>query len=360
MNPILQFKYIPITDMLLIVGLALSLFLLAHLWVHRRLLRHTAELVVPSGKITKSRAPFWEIVSHFLRLIGFAVLTFIIIGGSVLIHLDYQEITKEIAPAPSIVEIPEDLPFQLEEAILTSEDGIKLAGWYVAPSNDATIILLHGYGSNRTSMLWHTKTLVEAGYGVLMYDERGSGESEGKYRSHGWQDAPDVGSAIKYLVDRSKAASNPIGIAGCSIGGQIALQAAAYYPEINAVWADGASGILASDSPPPDNWANGIAFLSNYILDWMLAERLDIPPPRPMTEIIRMIAPRPIMLVAGGFPRPYFGNETRRILYYAKFAGSNSEVWIIPDAIHCDGPSRRPEEYAHRMVEFFNQALGIK
>jgi hypothetical protein len=69
----------------------------------------------------------------------------------------------------------------------------------------------------------------------------------------------------------------------------------------------------------------------------MLIQRLDIQPPHPTVEIIGNLAPRPIVLAAGGFPNPYFGNEARRVLYLAGYTGSVTVVWIIPEAVHCDG-----------------------
>jgi pimeloyl-ACP methyl ester carboxylesterase len=217
--------------------------------------------------------------------------------------------------------------------------------------------LLHGYGGNRTAMLWHAEQLVRAGYGVLMYDERASGASAGKNRSYGWQDAADVGSAVRYLRSRAQSNSQKIGIAGCSIGGQIALQGAAYYPEIGAVWADGPSGIRASDLPLPHNWATGIATLSGYVIDWMYVWRLNIAAPAAMIEIIGTIAPRPIMMVAGGTPHPHFGSEAIRVEYLARYAEKNATLWIIPEAYHCDGPVQRPDEYATRMIGFFDAAF---
>ena len=63
----------------------------------------------------------------------------------------------ETAPAPSQVEIPADLPFDVEEVTFLSEDGLRIAGWYVPPENGALVILLHGYGGNRTAMIWHAE-----------------------------------------------------------------------------------------------------------------------------------------------------------------------------------------------------------
>ena len=141
------------------------------------------------------------------------------------------------------------------------------------------------------------------------------------------------------------------------MGGQIALQGAAYYPELQAVWADGPAVIRASDNPPPTNWATGIAVLSNYVIDGMYIWRFNLKPPAPLTEIIGTIAPRPIMLVGGGTPHPNFGSESMRVEHLARFAGKNAQVWIIPEAYHCDGPVQRPAEYAARLVGFFDAAF---
>jgi hypothetical protein len=56
-----------------------------------------------------------------------------------------------------------------------------------------------------------------------------------------------------------------------------------------------------------------------------------------------------------------FGSEADMMIpRYARAAGPNAQVWIIPEAVHCDGPARRPEQYAQQMVEFFDTAFGIK
>ena len=78
-----------------------------------------------------------------------------------------------------------------------------------------------------------------------------------------------------------------------------------------------------------------------------------------MIEIIDDIAPRPLMLIAGGVERPFLGNEAAFAYRFAQFAGDNADVWVIDEAYHCDGPKLRPEEYAERMVNFFDAAFNI-
>jgi pimeloyl-ACP methyl ester carboxylesterase len=294
-----------------------------------------------------------------LRLTGFGIFSLVLVVVALMFFTSYQSTISDSTPAPSEVEIPEDLPFDVEEVTFMSEDGLRMAGWFVPPKNGATLILLHGYSANRLQMRWHAEVLTAAGYGILMYDERASGESEGEYRSYGWEDPADVGGALLFLNNRQGVDPAKIGIAGCSIGGQIALQSAAAYPEIGAVWADGPSSVRASDIPPVDNLLLWLIKTSNFVLDWTYQQVLDIEAPQPLIETIGTIAPRPIMLVGGGIEVPVTGNEAWIMEHYASYAGNNAKVWIIEEAYHCDGPLRRPDEYAARMIGFFDQAFGI-
>ena len=206
-------------------------------------------------------------VVYAAKLLGVGVGAFLAVSLVVIVERNLYSVLTETAPAPSQVEIPAGLLFEVEEVTFLSEDDLRIAGWYVPPENGALVILLHGYGGNRTAMLWHAEQLVEAGYGVLMYDERASGESEGTYRSYGWEDPRDVGGALAFLHEKAEVNPETIGIAGCSIGGQIALQGGAYYPQLGAVWADGASTVRARDISKPTNPIYALIVAGNYTLD---------------------------------------------------------------------------------------------
>jgi len=298
---------------------------------------------------------------YILRIVGVGLGAFLAVALGVMIERNIYALITETMPAPSEVNIPPDLPFDVEEVKFEGGNGLMMAGWKIPSQNGVTIILLHGYGGNRTSMLWHAEQLVHAGYGVLMYDERASGESEGLRRSYGWEDPHDVQGAISFIEMETRDNFERIGIMGCSIGAQIALQSAAYYPELEAVWADGPSSVRARDLPPPKNPIMALIILGNYSLDWMFEIKLGMDAPTPLIEIIAGIAPRRIMLVGGGQQQPLLGSEAEMMIpQYARFAGSNAQTWIIPEAVHCDGPLRRPAEYAEQMVKFFDTSFGIK
>ena len=70
-----------------------------------------------------------------------------------------------------------------EDVTFSTADGVALSGWYVPSRNGAAVVLLHGAGSTRSAVLPHTVVLADDGFGVLLYDARGHGRSQGP--SHG-------------------------------------------------------------------------------------------------------------------------------------------------------------------------------
>jgi hypothetical protein len=70
--------------------------------------------------------------------------------------------------------------------IFAASDGLELSGWYRASRNGAAVILVHGGGGDRTGALAHAELLAGHGYGVLLYDARGRGESDGSPNGFGW------------------------------------------------------------------------------------------------------------------------------------------------------------------------------
>lgn len=339
------------------LGLTAGIFMLLLMVLGVRSQKVKAGKSSPEGSPGTPGQKAWHGVRHFLKLTGFGLLAFVLATLTIMVFRTYIALKKDLAPAPSHVEVPPDLSFQVEEVTFPSEDGVQIAGWYVPSRNNATLILLHGYGGNRTGMIWYARQLIAAGYGVLMYDERASGESGGKHRSYGWEDPRDIGGALKFLRKNAGSASGKIGVAGCSMGAQIVLQGAAYYPEIGAVWADGPATVRAQDIPPQHNVLLMLVVAGNYMMDFGSEIALGMEAPSPLIEIIGDIDPRPIMLVGSGRPDPLVGSEGDFIWFIARYAGSNTGVWTIPEAPHCAGPATRPQDYADRMVGFFNTAF---
>ncbi len=233
--------------------------------------------------------------------------------------------------------------------------GETLAGWYVPSINRAAVILLHSGGIHRLGVMREGRALAEAGFGVLMYDRRAHGESTGEHNSSGWYDVEDIPAALDYLR-RPDVDSHRIGVFGASIGGQVALRAAAAHPELRAVMADGPSLCGARDhlplsQLPARRW--GMRFLS-LLARPMFELRLGMRTPPSVVDVIGDIAPRPVFLIATS------GLERRVVQRYFDHAGEPRTLWQIPEAGHGGGFATRPEEYQRQLVGFFERTLLVE
>jgi hypothetical protein len=47
--------------------------------------------------------------------------------------------------------------------VLAATDGVTRSGWYIAPRNGAAVVLAHGAGSTRSSVLDHAAVLATRG-----------------------------------------------------------------------------------------------------------------------------------------------------------------------------------------------------
>ena len=129
-----------------------------------------------------------------------------------------------------------DLGAPHQEVTIRTDDGLDLAGWYVPSRNGAAIVIVHG----RIKTIEHTRMLVRHGYGVLLFDSRGRGESEGDPNLLAWEGERDVRAALEFLKAQPDVDPERIGGLGLSVGGETLLQTAAHTEDLRAVVSEGA------------------------------------------------------------------------------------------------------------------------
>jgi pimeloyl-ACP methyl ester carboxylesterase len=277
-----------------------------------------------------------------------------LVGGLLLacmcIEVVYIVVMANPAPSP-INTNPGDLGFEYEDVAFPSYDNIQLSGWYIPSQNGAIIILLHGYGANRTELIRHVEILARHGYGVLIYDLRGHGQSGGKQRTYGWLDIQDVKYALDYLDHREEVNKEHIGIFGFSIGGQIAIRVASEIGQIQAIFADDPGFVTVKDAPPPTTTWERLMYLTNWIDFKGMQLWTGVHEPPGVVEVINELSPRPLFLVATGGP----GN--RLMHHYYELAGEPKTLWEIPEATHGKSLTARPQEYEEKMVAFYENSL---
>ena len=280
-----------------------------------------------------------------------------VVGGLTIGYVAFVFISAEMLIQPAHTTLggitPADRGLTYENVTLATSDGLTLRGWYLPSHNGAAIILLHGYGGNRLEMLQRAALLAKHGYGVLLYDERASGESDGDKRTFGWLDVNDVPLALSYLHTRSEIAPQRIGILGFSIGGQIALRAAAQSDQLKAVIAEEPGFARISDVPDIPTLEDKFYVVSYWLGENWLSLRTRVPIPEGVVDGLPRIAPRPILFIATGQD---YGRAL--VMYFFGRAGESKQWWEVPETTHGGSMQARPNEYEATIVNFLDRALA--
>ncbi len=279
------------------------------------------------------------------------------IGGLLIGYAAYIILAAESMLQPAHASLggitPADRGLAYEDVVLTTSDGLSLKGWYLPSHNRAAVILLHGYGGNRLEMLNRAALLARHGYGVLLYDERASGESGGDTRTFGWLDVNDVPLALKNLQSRSEIDPRRIGILGFSIGGQIALRAAAQSDQIKAVIAEEPGCARISDVPDIPTLEDKFYVVAYWLGENWLSMRTSLPIPEGVLPALPRIAPRPILFIATGQD---YGRAL--VKHFFDRATGPKQWWEVPETTHGGSPQARPAEYETTLVDFLDRALA--
>ncbi len=284
---------------------------------------------------------------YFLRLICFFLVSLIVV---LMITLPMLHGYVATFPAHTPVGNPPNADYN--EVSFASQDGIGLSGWYHRSENGAAIVLTHGYGGNRTEMLSRADILREAGYGVLLYDVRGHGESGSDARAYGWAAVNDLLNALDFVQSQPDVNPERIGAVGFSVGGQITLRTAAQTDVIKALVVDGSSTAVAQDVPAPITLREWASMPTGWLYYEAISIFSGVPKPNGVMDSIPAIAPRPVLFISTGT-----GQEQRLTRRYYEAASEPKLLFEIPEASHGAGLNARPDEYAERMLLLFGAGL---
>jgi uncharacterized protein len=259
-------------------------------------------------------------------------------------------------PAPLGTKTPAAYGLAYRSVTLRTSDGVRLSGWYVPSTNGAALLLMHGSGSNRTGTLAQAAVLARHGYGALLLDARGHGDSAGHGMDFGWYGERDIAAAVGWLQRQPDVRAGRIGVLGLSMGGEEAIGAAGADPRIRAVVAEGVTGRTAADKA---SWLPGGATGAvQRVLDrttYGLTDLLtDAPLPRTLRESAARVAPRPILLICAG-TKP---DEARAAAAIRSATPATVRVWVVPHAGHTGGLSVAPGEWEARVIGFLATGLA--
>jgi uncharacterized protein len=238
------------------------------------------------------------------------------------------------------------LPHQ--DVTFPSTDGLRLSGWYVPSRNGAAIVVVHGGGGSRVGAVRHARMLARRGYGVLLYDERGRGESQGAPDAIGWTWRRDVAGALRWLEHRPDVDPRRIGGLGLSTGAEALLQAAAERGDLRAVVADGAEARNVTEAAR----IAGPTDLPYWAALYSATRVLTASAPAPdLGELVTRLRAPALLVAAGRGPEARFGR------IYAQRSHGRARLWAVPDAGHTQALRVHPRAYAARVGGFFDRVL---
>jgi uncharacterized protein len=253
---------------------------------------------------------------------------------------------------------PKDAGLPQENITLGTFDGLKLSCWLVRQKKKGrgTVIFLHGVGDCRIAGIQFARFMFEKGFNVFLYDSRAHGESEGYYCTYGFYEKQDVSTVISYLQSRKDLKAGKIGVFGTSMGGAVAIQAAAIDPRISALISEcsyTALRVVFVDYQKriiklPWHFLRNIALMQSQKMANFKARLVS-----PIEDIRRVFAP---ILIVHGKNDTFIKSEYSRMLYEA--ANEPKRLLLIDGAGHNNVLEVGGKAYEHAIMSFFQKYLS--
>lgn len=309
--------------------------------------------------------------------LGALVLAIVVVGAG---YLSTMNVVGHFAP--SFGALPAQYGLESEAVSFQSLDGINLKGWWIPaqgvshqPAALGTVVLAHGNGGNRSSMLPRAAFLAANGYNAFPIDLRAHGESGGNYMTPGYLEALDILGAVEAAKRRGE--RGPFVALGHSYGARAALWATARSSDISAAISDGGfisifetlrreaalvgndpsasfpekAGIRMANTLAQTSWARAFMGSAYY---WRTGARLssefdDV------TPAVLQIGNRPILFIVGE-KDPIAPPEDSQHLYDSALSPLKAII-VVPGAGHNSTLSTNPELYKTRVIDFLGLAL---
>jgi dipeptidyl aminopeptidase/acylaminoacyl peptidase len=244
--------------------------------------------------------------------------------------------------------IPKDLGLEYEGIILKTKEGIKLAGWFIPQKkSNKAIVVCHGYPTEKGDVL-ELAAFLAPHYNLLFFDFRAMGKSGGRFTTGGGREKEDFLAAVKFLKERG---FSDIGALGFSMGAAVILMANS--PDVKAIVSD--SSYVSLDAVLNIIFQNFGIF--RYPFVWLMKIwsriffKIDVDSVSPLKDISRIKIP--IFLI-------HSENDSQIPLSHAQLlekANPRSMLWVISGAEHGEGFAARPQEYAEKVLKFFQAHL---
>jgi len=274
--------------------------------------------------------------------VGLVVAAFLVVFPLGIGYLATHFAGEGITAAP-------DLGVPVERVEFSSTEGLQLTGWYAHTRNGAVVLIHPG-----RSGIDHARMLARHGYGVLLMNRRGEGDSEGDTNLFGWADTKDIAGAAAYVRSKSGIAPDAIGGLGLSVGGEVMLEHAARSNDLAAVVAEGIGSRSIKESLELSGAIRLAELTTAPLMTSGLVVFADQAVPPNLIDATRGLAPARAFIVWGENGQP-----AEKVLSptYVDAADGAALAWEVPHARHTRGIDAAPKEYERRVIAFFDSTL---
>ena len=275
------------------------------------------------------------------------------LAGIVVIYLGLSAaIDVRSVPREPVMESPIGMEYE-DVSFPSRVDNVTLRGWYMS-GGELCIIVVNRGQDNRVNLaigtLEITSDLVDSGFSVLLFDQRGRGESDGKGLLLVHTDR-DLGGAVDYIVGRGH---SKVYLLGFSTGAASSIMFAAAN--------DGVIGII-SDSCFTDVHEMFIRGMVEQGFPELLTKIL-VPGIFLVARIRYGCEPVNPVDVVGDITCPLFfihgeedsftpAEDAHKLLQ----ASGNplDDIWVVPGADNCLGYRTNPGGYIDRLISFLEK-----
>ncbi|KUJ71493.1 alpha/beta hydrolase [Thiomicrospira sp. WB1] len=261
------------------------------------------------------------------------------------------------APRVPNVQSPKDFGMTYDDKTVEGENGCRLSAWWI-PANEpskVTVMLMHGWGANKSFMLPLAKLLHQRGMHSFLVDAHNHGDSDRRGVSTMPKFAEDLTSSVAWLRAEKPDASEQLILLGHSVGAAAALLAASNDERVNAVIS------LASFAHPKwvmqrqlrrIDWVPGLVWFVTRYVQWVIGHQLDDIAPLSSLKRLRC----PALLVHGDRDQVVPITDHKQL---CQAAGGDQFIQCAALA-ETDHASIEKIEYHFEEIDWFIQAIKLK
>jgi pimeloyl-ACP methyl ester carboxylesterase len=277
----------------------------------------------------------------------------------------YEAINYDRASDDDLLARGDDLahcsaPGEVAGSEVVTSDGIRIAGWWIPAAESGpdgpTVVIVHGYGDNKSGMLEYA-TFLHDRYNLVLFDLRNSGQSTGTLTTQGSQEQRDLAAILDWVVGVKRPAQ--LVVFGQSMGGHTAVNVVAEDPRVEALILDSTHDRLSTAMVARIGNAGyplgEVGYLAVALGSWVRSGE-NVLASDPIDAVVRL-GSRPVLLLQGGSDRDVPPSSADRIAAAATAAGVDLDLQVCEGADHGRLDETCPDDYGRWLNDFLERVL---